>query len=147
MNEKTIKFTIFERTITTTMQGDREESVGWDAGDELAGELTSLDEAIERAQKWALEDDVETHSTRYGIGIMSRPVYEIFAWTKDENDDFFTCDMNGEPSLLSVYILDVLDLHPEYKEAWNMAKKDYLLFLDYSGDGYGYFIDYLPNSL
>lgn len=143
MSDNNIFFTIYERTITTAMQGDREESTGWDAGDELDGEYFTLGDAMEKAREWALRDKIETHETRYGIGSMTRPVYEVNAWTKDEDGEFFVCDSHGEPSDHPAYILDVLDLHPEYKAAWDRAKADYWGFLDYDGDSFGCFTDYL----
>ena len=146
MSDNNIFFTIFERTITTTMQGDREECAGWDAGDELAGEYTTLGDAMEKAREWALQDTIETHETRYGIGSMTRPVYEVSAWTEDEDGNFFTCNSHGEPSDHPAYVLDVLNLHPEYIEAWNKAKADYWKFLDYEADGYGCFTHYLEEE-
>lgn len=143
MNNNEIVFTISEYTITIRMEGDREESHGWDSSDLLADEFTTLGDAMEKARQWALEDAIETHATRYGIGSLTRPVYEINAWTADEDGDMFTCNSKGEPSDSPAYVLDVLDLHPEVKDAWNRAKEDYWKFLDYEANGFGCFTDYI----
>lgn len=137
-----VVYTIYEHTITTTMQGDREECAGWDAGDELSPKLTSLDDAIAQARAYAEKDSVEVDKTRYGIGSMTRPVYTICGWTEDESGDYVTCDEDGTPCDKPLYTLDVLDLHPECKSAWDKAKASYYSFLDYDEDSYGSVTDY-----
>ena len=132
-----VVYTIYEQTITTTMQGDREECAGWDAGDELSPELTTLDDAIAQARDYAEKDSVEVIKTRYGIGSMVRPVYTICGWAEDEAGSFFTCDEDGTPCDEALYAIDVLDLHPEVKAAWDKAKYRFYKYLDYEEDSFG----------
>lgn len=138
-----VVYTIYEQEITTTLQGDREECAGWDAGDELAPELTTLEDAIAQAREYAGKDNVEICKTRYGIGSIVRPVYTVFGWAEDEAGSFFTCDENGTPCDEALYALDVLDLHPDYREAWDKAKRDFYKFLDYEGETFGQVADYI----
>lgn len=144
---KEICFTIIERKIVTTMEGDREESHGWEAGDELNVSATNFDDVVSTVRKWAAEDSVEVCRTRHGIGSMTRPVYEAYAWCEDESGEFVACDEYGDKSDDGlIYMLDVLDLHPEYREAWDKAKHDYYKFLDYEGETFGQVADYIEGE-
>lgn len=82
------------------------------------------------------------------LGIVPEPENEydpdaIALYKGDEDGDMFTCNSKGEPSDSPAYVLDVLDLHPEVKDAWNRAKEDYWKFLDYEANGFGCFTDYI----
>lgn len=143
---KEICFTVIEREIVTTMEGDREKSHGWDAGDELNVSAIDYDGVVSTVRKWATEDNVEVCRTHNGIGSITRPVYEVHAWCEDEDGGFTTCDLDGNESDDSVFTLDVLDLHPEYREAWNKAKHDYYKFLDYEGETFGQVADYIEGE-
>lgn len=143
---KELCFTVFEREITTCLEGDREESHGWDAGDELNVNATDFKGVVSTVRKWAAEDSVEVCRTRNGIGSITRPVYEVNAWCEDGEGGFTTCDLDGNESDNSVFVLDVLDLHPEYREAWDKAKRDYCKFLDYAGETFGQVVDYIEGS-
>lgn len=133
----TAKFTAYEHEITRAMQGDREEETGWEADPIELGDFDTLEEAKAMVEKYAKADKVETHRTRYGIGSITRPVYEVCKWAESEEDEDEV-----------VYKLDVLDLHREYADAWEKAKKAFWKFLDYedNGDGYGDFTDYLEEA-
>lgn len=61
---------------------------------------------------------------------------------EDESGDYVTCDEDGNPCDEPLYTLDVLDLHPEHKSAWDKAKASYYSFLDYDEDSYGTVTDY-----
>lgn len=126
-------FTLYKREITTIMEGDREEDHGWDRDPMELGDFATLREAEAKAREYAAKDSVETHPTRYGIGSMTRPVYEIETWNDDESE--------------TVYQLDVMELHPEYRKAWDKAKADYYKWLDYEDcdEGYGTLADYLED--
>ncbi|WP_432316516.1 hypothetical protein [Collinsella aerofaciens] len=145
--EKELCFTVFEREITLCMEGDREESKGWDVCDELNVNADSdFDGVVSTVRKWAANDSVEVCRTRYGIGSITRPVYDVCAWCKDGDGGFMTCDLDGNASSDSVFKLDVLDLHPEYLEAWNKAKGEYYTFLDYESDTFPQVADYLEDK-
>lgn len=143
---KELCFTVFEREITTCMEGDREESHGWDCGDELNVSDTDFEGVVSTVRKWAAEDSVEVCRTRHGIGSMTRSVYDVCAWCEDGKGGFMTCDLDGNRSDDSVFVLDVLDLHPEYREAWDKAKSDYYKFLDYDGETFGQVADYIEGE-
>lgn len=51
-------------------------------------------------------------------------------------------DEDGTPCDEPLYTLDVLDLHPEHKSAWDKAKASYYSFLDYDEDSFGTVTDY-----
>ena len=67
---------------------------------------------------------------------MTRPVYTICGWAEDEAGNFFTCDEDGTPCDEALYMLDVLDLHPKVKVAWDKAKNCYYRYLDYDEDSF-----------
>lgn len=145
-DNKELCFTVYKREIVTTMEGDREESHGWDAGDELNVSAADFDGVVSTVRKWAAEDNVDVCRARNGIGSIARPIYEVCAWCKDGEDGFTTCDLDGNESDDSVFVLDVLDLHPEYREAWDKAKRDYYKFLDYEGETFGQVADYIEGE-
>lgn len=135
---KNITFTVTEREITRNMEGDREEEHGWDRDPDEVGEFSTLAEAKAKVAEWAKTDKVEVASAgRYGIGSITRPVYEIEAWYEDENGETVYCDENGEPADDTAEIVDVLDLHPDIEQAWDKAKREYYGFLDYERDDFG----------
>ena len=145
-DNKELRFAVYEREIVTTMEGGREESHGWDAGDELNVNATDFKGVVSTVRKWAAEDSVEVCRTRNGIGSITRPVYEVNAWYEDGEGGFTPCDLDGNESDNSVFVLDVLDLHPGYREAWDKAKRDYCKFLDYAGETFGQVADYIEGS-
>ena len=145
-DNKELRFAVYEREIVTTMEGGREESHGWDAGDELDVSAADFEGVVSTVRKWAAEDSVEVCRTRNGIGSITRPIYEVCAWCEDGEGGFTTCDLDGNESDNSVFVLDVLDLHPEYREAWDKAKRDYCKFLDYAGETFGQVVDYIEGS-
>ena len=51
-------------------------------------------------------------------------------------------DEDGNHCDEPLYTLDVLDLHPEHKAAWEKAKASYYSFLDYDEDSFGSVTDY-----
>lgn len=145
-DNKELRFAVYEREIVTTMEGGREESHGWDAGDELDVSAADFEGVVSTVRKWAAEDGVEVCRTRNGIGSITRSIYEVNAWCEDGEGGFTTCDLDGNESDNSVFVLDVLDLHPGYREAWDKAKRDCYKFLDYAGETFGQVADYIEGS-
>ena len=129
---KELCFTVIEREITTRMDRHRKESHVWDCGDEFGLSAVDYNDMVSTIRKWAAKDSVEVYPTRNGVYFITRPVYEVYAWCEDESGEFVKCDeygdeSNGDP----VYMFDVLDLHPEYCEAWDKTKRNYRNALDF----------------
>lgn len=129
---KELCFTVIEREITTRMDGHSKESHIWDCGDEFSLIAIDFNDMVSTIRKWAAKDGVEVYLTRNGVNFITRPVYEVYAWCENENGEFVRCDEYGDESDDGlVYMFDVLDLHPEYRVAWDETKRNYRNILDF----------------
>lgn len=97
-------------------------------------------EAIAWATAQASSDKLEiVTGTRYGNGTVTRNVYEVCAYTEDEDGETVPCSYDGEPwEDNDNEAVDVLDLHPEVRKAWERANRSFCSWLDYEDCGEGF---------
>ena len=107
---------------------------------DLGPDFGSLAEAIAWANEQAGRDKLEiVTDTCYGNGTISRNVYEVCAFTEDEDGETVPCSYGGKPWETSNYEgVDVLDLHPEVRKAWERANRSFCSWLDYEDGGEGF---------
>lgn len=129
---------INESTLGST-DGSTYDNLRWDEPS-YGPDFASLAEARAWATEQASRDKLEiVTDTRYGNGTVSRNVYEIVATTTDEDGDVVSCSYEGEPWEDSDNeVVDVLDLHPEVKDAWKRANGSFCKWLDYADHGMGF---------
>ena len=142
MNETTsnITFTVEWREYTLhSVDGSERDETRQDEPD-LGPDFTTLADAIAWANEQAGRDKLEiVTDTRYGNGTISRNVYEVYAFTEDEDGETFPCSYDGEPwENNDNEIVDVLDLHPEVRKAWARANGSFCSWLDYEDGGEGF---------
>ena len=106
----------------------------------LGPDFKSLAEAVAWANEQAASDKLEViTATRYGNGTISRNVYEVYAFTEDEDGETVPCSYDGGPWETSdIEGVDVLDLHPEVRKAWERANGSFCTWLDYEDDDEGF---------
>ena len=142
MSETTsnITFTVEWREYTLhSVDGSVRDETRQDEPD-LGPDFKSLAEALAWANEQAASDKLEViTATRYGNGTVSRNVYEVCAYTEDEDGETVPCSYDGEPWETSNYEgVDVLDLHPEVRKAWERANRSFCSWLDYEDGGEGF---------
>ena len=142
MNETTsnITFTVEWREYTLhSVDGSERDETRQDEPD-LGPDFKSLAEALAWANEQAGRDKLEiVTDTRYGNGTISRNVYEVYAFTEDEDGETVPCSYAGEPwENNDNEIIDVLDLHPEVRKAWARANGSFCSWLDYEDGGEGF---------
>lgn len=133
-------YMISARQYILQMQGDREEDSAAPCDDDHITDARSIEEA--RRIIAELGDgyhDVEVKRTRYGIGSVTRWVFDISRLVPDEDGDGWD---EAEP----VDCVDVLDERPDVRLAWESCKRDFYDFLDYQGDGYDQIADVLAEA-
>lgn len=117
----------------------------------LGPDFTSLAGALAWASEQASHDKLEiVTATRYGNGTVSRNIYEVRAYTTDEDGETVPCSYDGEPwEDNDNESIDVLDLHPEVRKAWERANGSFCSWLNYEdgGEGFGGFRDALEDAL
>lgn len=137
-------YEIYAQDMCLSMNGDRLEDaeVGNEYG--VGGGYATFGEAEAAMLEFAKADELEIHSTRYGIGSISRSVYWIYGWREDEDCDpdvydktiWLDADGNDLDEYASCAYHDVLDDHPAMREKFNQCKQSYYDFLDYKEDWY-----------
>ena len=133
-------YMITARQYTLQMQGGREEDSAASCDDDYIADAPSVEEA--RRIIAELGDgyhDVEVKRTRYGIGSVTRWVFDVSRLVPDEDGDGWD---GAEP----VDCVDVLDERPDVRRAWESCKRDFYGFLDYQGDGYDQVADVLAEA-
>ena len=130
--------TINESTLSS-IDGTVCDNLRWDDPD-LGPDFESLAEALAWANEQAASDKLEViTATRYGNGIVSRNVYEVYAYTEDEDGETVPCSYDGEPwENNDNEVVDVLDLHLEVRKAWERANRSFCSWLDYEDGGEGF---------
>lgn len=117
----------------------------------LGPDFTNLADALAWANAQAARDQLEiVAATRYGNGTISRNVYEVRAFTTGEDGEAVPCSYGGEPwEDTENESIDVLDLHPEVRKAWERANESFCGWLDYEdgGEGFEGFADALADAL
>ena len=153
MNETTgnITFTVEWREYTLhSVDGTQRDETRQDEPS-LGPDFRSLAEAVAWANEQAASDKLEViTATRYGNGTVSRNVYEVYAFTEDEDGETVPCSYDGEPwGTGNIEGVDVLDLHPEVRKAWARANGSFCSWLDYEDDdeGFGGFREALEDAL
>ena len=106
----------------------------------IGPDFASLADALEWANDQASRDKLEIITdTRYGNGTVSRNIYEVCALTEDEDGETVPCSYDGEPwEDNDNESVDVLDLHPEVRKAWEHANGSFCSWLDYEDGGEGF---------
>ena len=142
MNETTsnITFTVEWREYTLhSVDGSERDETRQDEPD-LGPDFKSLAEAVAWANEQAASDKLEViTATRYGNGTVSRNVYEVYAFTEDEDGETVPCSYDGEPwETGNIEGVDVLDLHPEVRKAWEQVNESFCSWLDYEDDDEGF---------
>ena len=142
MDETTsnITFTVGWREYTLhSVDGSERDETRQDEPD-FGPDFESLAEALAWANEQAASDKLEViTATRYGNGTVSRNVYEVCAYTEDEDGETIPCSYNGEPrETNNIEHVDVLDLHPEVRKAWERANRSFCSWLDYEDGGEGF---------
>ena len=127
------EFTLYDADGTRYDEAKRNDS-------SLGPDFTTLADAIAWANEQAGRDKLEiVTDTRYGNGTISRNVYEVYAFTEDEDGETVPCSYAGEPwENNDNEIIDVLDLHPEVRKAWARANGSFCSWLDYEDGGEGF---------
>lgn len=100
-------------------------------------DFATLEEAVARMKEKAKKDKIAVVTGgRYGIGTITRNVYEVVASMPDEYGELIVCSYDGKPyeEEESPERLDVLDLHPEMRSAWQKALDSHYAWLDYRDD-------------
>ena len=136
----TIAFTVEWREYTLyDADGSKRDETRQDDPD-LGPDFKSLAEALAWANEQAGRDKLEiVTDTRYGNGTISRNVYEVYAFTEDEDGETVPCSYDGEPwETSNTESVDVLDLHPEVRKAWERANGSFCTWLDYEDDDEGF---------
>lgn len=133
MTKHETHYTIYMQRVTYA-GGEHTSSYGDDCFDELAKEYKTLDEAVEAVKAYLASDSVEVHDTKHGFGSVTFTRYQIERFAYDEEEGWFLCDENGNPTDDAAYLLDGLDTRPEINAAWNKAQKSYWNWLDYKQD-------------
>lgn len=133
-------YMVTARQYTLQMQGDRAEDSAAPCDDDYIADAPSIEEA--RRIIAELGDgyhDVKVRRTRYGIGSVTRWVFDVSRLVPDEDGDGWG---DTEP----VDCVDVLDERPDVRRAWESCKRDFYSFLDYEGDGYDQVADVLAEA-
>ena len=137
-----ISYTVdINESILSSIDGTVCDNLRWDVPS-CGPDFSTLAEAIAWATAQASSDKLEiVTDTRYGNGTVSRNVYEIYAFTEDEDGELWE-DNDNE-------VVDVLDLHPEVRKAWERANRSFCSWLDYEdcGEGYVGFREALEDAL
>ena len=138
------EFTLYDADGTRYDEAKRNDS-------SLGPDFTTLADAVAWANEQAGRDKLEiVTDTRYGNGTISRNVYEVYAYTEDEDGETVPCSYAGEPwETGNIEGVDVLDLHPEVRKAWERANGSFCTWLDYEdgGEGFAGFREALEDAL
>lgn len=112
----------------------------------VGDDYDTMAEALEALHEIAEGEKPEVSATRYGIGAITRTVYEVtgYRWDTDDEGDYREpgryLDADGNEQEIGwrspAYVLDVLDSCPELRERWRRCMRSYCEFLDYEADDY-----------
>ncbi len=138
-----IEFTVYSKTMTLCMQGDRVEDFGDACDPNEYGTFESMADAIAEAKEIAADPE----SVRLfdqggkGIGAVEHRLVYVDAFLYDEdNDEWIPSDAKGNTDdpcgPESVYYHDCIDDRPDIKAAWDKAVHAKWAYLDYKDDEY-----------
>lgn len=134
------KYMITARQYTRQMQGDRDEDSAAPCDDDYIADADSVEEARRIIANLGDDyHDVEVRRTRYGIGSVTRWVFEVARLVPDDDGD-------GWEDAAPVEVVDVLDERPDIRRAWESCKHDFYAFLDYKAEGYDQVADALADE-
>ena len=140
MKSTNISFVVnINESILSSIDGTVCDSLRWDEPS-CGPDFPTLAEAIAWATEQASSDKLEiVTDTRYGNGTISRNVYEVYAFTEDEDGETVPCSYDGELwEDNNNEVVDVLDLHLEVRKAWERANRSFCSWLDYEDGGEGF---------
>lgn len=133
-------YTVFDRTMTLCMQGDRVEDAGAACAPNEYGTFDNIEAAIAEAREVASDpESVKLIDQRKGIGAVEHRLVWVDAFIYDDDyDEWVPCDEDGSTEgpcgAEPVYCHDCLDDRPDIKAAWDKAVRSKWDYMDYESD-------------